>query len=84
MTNDIMVVIFFIIVMIVICKLWNFYMMKEYKKSRKNSLGITYGLYINGIGKPKLVGVGNDGNGDYDVAKAIKRIELPDEVRIKL
>lgn len=84
MTNDVIVVIAFVIAVIGTCKLWNFYMMKLYKKSRECGLGMTFGFYINNMEKTKIVGVGSDGNEDYDVAKAIKKTELPDEVRIKL
>lgn len=84
MTNDVIIVIGFVVVLIVICKVWNLYAMKQYGKSKENSLGLTYGFYINSAENLKIAGVGSDGNGDYDVAKAIKKIELPDDVRIKV
>lgn len=84
MIHDIIIVIGFIIAVIVVCKVWNLYTMKQYKKSKENRLSMTYGFYVNSVEKPQIVGVGSDGNGDYNVAKAIKKIELPDNVRIKL
>lgn len=84
MANDIIIVIGFIIAVIAMCKVWNLYTMKQYKKSKENKLNITYGCHINNVERPQIVGVGSDGNGDYDVVKAIKKIELPDDVRIKL
>lgn len=84
MVNDIIVVIGFVVILLVICNVWNLYAMKCYKKSKENRLSITYGFYVDSAEKLEIVGVGSDGNGDYDVAKAIKKIELPDDVRIKV
>ncbi len=84
MIHDIIIVIGFIIAVIVICKVWNLYTMKQYNKSKENRSSITYGFYVNSMEKTQIVGIGSDGNGDYDVSKAIKKIELPDDVRIKL
>lgn len=84
MVNNIMIVIGFILVLIVICKIWNLYTMKQYLNSKKNKLSLTYGFYVNSTEKLKIVGVGSDENGDYDVAQAIKKIELPDNIRIRV
>lgn len=84
MSNDITIVICFIIAVIAVCKVWNLYTMKQYRETKKKRLSITYGFYSNSVEKPQIAGVGNDENGDYDVAMAIKKIELPDDVRIKL
>lgn len=84
MANDIIVVIGFIVLLVVICKVWNLYTMKQYKKSKANRLSLTYGFYVDSSEKLGIVGVGGDENGDYDVAKAIEKIELTDDVRIKV
>ena len=83
MTNDIRVIIGFVILLIAVCKIWNMYAMKQYEKSKEKSLGLTYGFYGN-IEKPEIVGVGNDMNEDYNVVQAIKKVDLPDNVRIKV
>lgn len=84
MANDIMVVIGFIVVLIAICKMWYLYTMKQYEKSKENRLRLTYCFYVDNMERLEIVGVGSDGNGDYDVAQAIKKAELPDGVRIKV
>lgn len=84
MTNDIVVVVGFVVLVMAMCKVWNMYAMKQYNKLREKKLSMTYGFYVNNMEKPQLAGVGNDGNGDYDVAKAIQKIDLPDDIRIKL
>lgn len=84
MVNDIVVVIGFVVVLIAICRMWNLYTMKQYKKSKANSLNLTYGFYADNTKGLGIAGAGSDGNGDYDVAQAVKKIELPDDVRIKV
>ena len=84
MKNDIMIVIGFIIIVIAMCKIWNIYAMHQYKKSKEKRLGLTYCIDVNSTKKIQIVGVGNDENGDYDVATAISKTELPDNIRIKL
>lgn len=84
MANDIMIVIGFVVLLIVVCKMWNFYAMKQYEKKKETRLSLTYGFYTDNLEKLEIVGVGSDGNGDYDVVQAIKKAELPDDVRIKV
>jgi len=87
MAKNIIIVICFIIIWALTCKAFNYVMMKKYKKNKKieNSvIGLSYGYYMDNIGKLRLAGAGGDGNGDYDVPKAIKKIELPDDVRIRV
>ena len=87
MVNNIIIVICFIIIWTLICKAFNYMMMKQYKKNRKvknNVIGLSYGYYMDNIGELRLAGAGGDGNGDYDVPKAIKKTELPDDVRIRV
>lgn len=84
MVNDIAVVIGFIVILIAICKMWNLYTMKQYKKLKENRLSLTYGFYVDNMTRLGIVGAGSDENGDYDVAQAIKKVELPDDVRIKV
>lgn len=79
-----MVVIGFIVVLITICKMWNLHTMKQYEKSKENRLRLTYGFYVGNTERLKIVGVGSDENGDYDVAQAIKEAKLPNDVRIKV
>ena len=83
MMKDIIIVIGFIVFVFVVCKLWNMYAMEKYKDIQKRALKLVYGCYINSIGRVKLAGTGSDENGDYDVSKAIKKIELPGDARIR-
>lgn len=82
--SDITVVIGFIIVTIIMCKVWNWYVMKQYMKQRDNRLSFTQVFYEDDLEKIEIVGIGNDGNSDYDVSEAIRKIELPSDARIKV
>lgn len=87
MGGDIIAVVVFIITLISVCKVFNLWVMKQYKKEqtlKENRSKLTYGCYINNIEKLELAGVGDDGNGDYDISKAIKKIEMPNSVRIRV
>ena len=84
MGTDIIVVIGFIIALMFICKIFNLLMMAQYKKIKSNGLKLTYGCYMNNMKKLELAGAGGDENGDYEVSKAIKKIKLSDDVRIKI
>lgn len=84
MLNDIIVVIGFIILVIVLCKSWNLYTTKRYLKSKEYRLNLTYGFYVDNMEKLEIVGVGDDKNGDYTVSQAIKKVDLTDDVRIKV
>ena len=83
MANEIVIVIGFIFTVAAMCKVWNLYAMKQYSESKGKKLGLTYGFYVDNLKFVEIEGTGNDENGDYDIAKAIKKIEMPDDVRIK-
>lgn len=83
MSNDVRIVIGFIFILIVICKGWSLYVTREYKIAKERRLNLIYGFYINNIKETKIVGVGSDNNGDYDVSCAIKKVKLPSNIRIK-
>ena len=83
MADEIMIVIGFILTVVAMCKVWNLYAMKQYSESKEKTLGLTYGFYVDNMQFVEIEGTGNDENGDFDVAKAIKKIEMPDDVRIK-
>ncbi len=83
MANEIVIVIGFIFTIAAMCKVWNLYAMKQYSESKEKKLGLTYGFYVDNLKFVEIEGTGNDENGDYDIAKAIKKIEMPDDVRIK-
>lgn len=57
---------------------------KTIKREKILLLRNFYEQEIKRMGTLPLAGIENDENGDYDVIKAIKKIELPDTVRIKL
>ena len=83
MANEIVIVISFIFTIAAMCKVWNLYAMKQYGKAKADRLGLTYGFYVDNMQSFEIEGTGNDENGDFDIAKAIKKIEIPDDVRIK-
>ena len=84
MANEIVIVISFIFTIAAMCKVWNLYAMKQYGKAKADRLGLTYGFYVDNMQSFEIEGTGNDENGDYDVAKAVKKIEMPDDVRSKV
>lgn len=79
MTNDIIAVIIFIIALCIMCKTWNLFAMKQIKLEAH--LGLTYGFYNEN--NLKLAGTGNGSNGDYNASEAIKKVDLPTNIRIK-
>lgn len=83
MANEIVIVISFIFTIAAMCKVWNLYAMKKYSESKEERLGLTYGFYVDNMQFVEIEGIGNDENGDFDIAKVIKKIEMPDDVRIK-
>lgn len=83
MINNVQIVVAYIVFIAIVCKVWNWYGMKQYKKNKESNFNHMYGAYINNINQIKPVGVGSDSNGDYDVAKAIEKIEIPANLRIK-
>lgn len=83
MTNDIIIVIGFIVVVIGLCKCWNWYAMNKYKKQKANRLNIVYNLTKSNQNKIKIEGIGIDKNGDYAVSQAIKKIKMLDSTRIR-
>lgn len=87
MSKDIMIIIGFIITISILCKLWNYFMMKQYEKSKisaKDEKKMIYGTYIDRLEKLVLAGDCADRNTDYEFIEAAKRIAIPDNVRIKL
>lgn len=85
MEKDIIMVICFVIVLIASCQIYHLFMMKQYRKGTiRRGTGLIFGGYINYIEKIELAGVDDDENGDYDVCQAIKKIELPEDARIKI
>lgn len=82
--NDIFMIIGFIVFLILFCVFWNKLMMIRYKKLKREYKKIDFGIYINNLSCLKLVGTGIDGNSDHEVDKAIKKIKLSNNVRIKL
>lgn len=87
MKEDIIIVICFVISFIVFCRVWNRWMMKKYERMKSENgdmKGIQYGSYIDNIKELELTGVGADGNSDYRVSEAIKKIKLPETVRMKI
>lgn len=83
--ENIIIVINFVVVLVELCRLWSLCIIKQYKKQNNNKLNLKYSLYLlNDKTKIELVGIGNDNNGDYDVSQAIKKIDMPNNRRIKI
>lgn len=83
MTNDIMAVVGFIVIVVVASKVWNLFMMRQYDRGRKESF-VLNPHYGEDEEKLRLAGTGIDENSDYTVVEAIDRIRLSDSTRIKI
>ena len=86
MTSDIIAVIAFVVVILIVCKIWSSRVTKTYDLNEQKTLGFVFECFT---GKTKeatllIVGTGTDTNGDYTAPEAIKEIELSKETRIKL
>ena len=85
--NNIAVVAGFVLVVLIVCKIWGVFIVKKYEKElNSNSVlsKIVYGEFIDKFKDLELKGCGDDGNSDFEVKDAIEKTELPDEVRVKL
>ena len=83
--NNILLACGFVVFMFLFCFFWNRAMMKSYNNMEQQNRfkKFDFCTHINPISDLKLVGIENDGNSDYKVIDAIKKIQLPDELRIK-
>ena len=82
--SDITVVVGNIIIIFIMCKAWNWHVMKQYTKQKEKKLSFAKIFCEKYLEKIEIVGTGNDGNSDFDVLDAIGKIELPNNVRIKV
>ena len=82
--SDITVVVGYIIIIFIMCKAWNWLVMKQYTKQKEKKLSFAKIFCEKYLEKIEIVGTGNDGNSDFDVLDAIGKIELPNNVRIKV
>lgn len=86
MTKDIIVAICFVVVVLVMCKLWSIVMMKQYEKMKAVNISrgnLKYETAFTNLDKLELLGVENDENSDSQFIQAVKKIELSEDVRIK-
>lgn len=88
MDKNITIAIGFVIFVIILCKLWNIIALRIYKKNKfkmiNNYNAIKYRTYIDGFDKLEVVGIGTDGNSDFEFRQAVKKISLPDDIRIQI
>lgn len=90
MGNDVKTVVVFIVIVAVICIVWNHLMMKferiekEDKISKTKVSKLKFNSCISDNKKLELMGIKPDGNSDYEVEKAIKKVALEENARIKI
>lgn len=80
MKNDIIIVVCFIIITAILCKIWSFYVIRQYKKK----LNIHYQSEINNAIKSNIINTENYNNNDYEISKAIKNINMSKDIKIKI
>lgn len=83
MTRDIVIAISFVIVVLILCVVWNYFVKKMYSV-KMMSASFSFDNILSDFNRFDLVGIGYDLNSDYDVAKAIKKIKPDDGLRIKI
>lgn len=86
MDNDKIVAIIFIFLVMILCKVYNFLVMRYLKKlkSIKNDKLFIDEHQIDGLDGLALVGTGNDTNSDYEFIKAVNEIVMSENIRVKL
>ncbi len=86
MSKDVLIVLGFVIVVIMLCKCWNMIILNRFEKNKtiKNNNTLKYGTYIDSFETLELVGAGDDGNSDFEFWQAVKEIEVPNDIRIKI
>lgn len=86
MTSDIVAVMTFVVVILIVCKIWSNRVTKTYDSNEQKPLGFVFEYFKDKIKGMTLsiVGTGTDTNGDYTAPEAIKEIELSKKTRIKL
>ncbi len=57
---------------------------KMIEAEKRKKIRDFYKREMENLGPLKLVGIDSDDNGDFDVAEAVKRAKLPDDVRIRI
>ena len=83
MTKDIIIAISFVIFIMVLCFAWNIFVKKMYV-DKIERISFSIGNILDDFSTFDLVGTGCDLNSDFDVAKAIKKVEIADKLRIKV
>lgn len=85
MWSELMIIIGFIVLIIVLCKVWNSFMMKLDQKEERNKEECDLNFCIpEHTSKIILAGSGTDKNRDYPVEEAIDTVLMPKDKRIKL
>lgn len=82
MPIEIIYIVVFIIMVYIACILWNKFVEKHYSTDKR--IDIKYSNYLDKLEVIKLQGIGNDENGDYEVARAIKKIKVPYNLKVKV
>ena len=83
MKSDVIAVIGFVVILMAICIIWNRCMIKQYNKY-KSMKNIKIKYKLDNIERLELAGIESDGNNDYEFAKAVKKINVPDGIRVKI
>lgn len=87
MNTDIIIVGSFVIIVMILCKLWNILMMRQYDKAKAvkmNKFSAGYEVYTSSFDKLKLASIGNERNTDFEFIQAVRKIDMSSDVRIKI
>ena len=79
MINNVIIVIGFAFLLIIICTVWNSFMFLQYENNKKQS-----DLNYSPDYKMELLCIEHDGNSNGSVEEAIYKIDIPDNIGIKI
>ena len=89
MSKDIIVIIGYIIIVALLCVIWNKFMMRQYnfnntQSSLVHNAIMRCSVHIDQMTDLTLAGNGPDQNNDYEFIDAVKRTSVSNNTRIKL
>ena len=84
--EEIIIAAIFCILILITCKLWGIYVVKQYEKNKaaESRRGLKPEHYSCEIDELVLAGTGDDGNSDYEFSQAAAKIEVSENTRVQI
>lgn len=86
MNYEILIAIGFCLFILLTCRLWGIYVVKQYEKNKlaKSRRELKPEYYSCEIGELTLAGTGDDGNSDYEFSHAAAKIKVSEQTRVQI